>query len=38
MFLCFIADILQHSNYSWNTILQFDGEAYNIEFCAILGY
>jgi len=31
------ADILQHSNHSWKTILQYDEEAYNMEFCANLG-
>jgi len=43
MFLFFItditdADILQHSNHSWKTILQCDGEAYDMEFCANLGH
>jgi len=31
------ADILQYSNHSWKTILQCDGEAYNMEFCGNLG-
>jgi len=38
MLLFFIADIMQHLNHSWKTILQCDEEAYNMEFCANLGY
>jgi len=32
------ADILQHSNHSWETVLQCDEEAYNMEFCTNLGH
>jgi len=40
MLLFFItdADILQHSHHIWKTILQFDEEAYNMEFCTNLGH
>ena len=42
VFIFFIADnwcrYLQHSNHSWKTILQYNQEAYNIEFCASLGH
>ena len=32
-----INDILQHSNHSWETILQCDEEVYNMKLCANLG-
>jgi len=32
------ANILQHSNHSWKTILQCHKEVYIIEFCTNLGH
>jgi len=32
------ADILQHSNHSWESMLHCDEEAYDMEFCANPGH